>query len=100
LNLKGLSAEIGVPRTSLIATLAPWAFRLGLVAIAATAAGTLLPASTLPAIACTAGSAALLYTAAVANPIMRSPAGMYVQPILTSAGRRFAPAWLRPRWLN
>ena len=100
LNLKGLSAETGVAPSSLIAALAPWALRFGFVSIAAAAAGALLPASTFPAIALTAGGAGLLYAAAVAGPVLRSPAGIYVQPILTSAGRRVTPAWLRPRWLS
>ena len=100
LNLKGLSGETGVTGSSLMAALGPWALRFGLVSIVAAVAGALLPTATFPAIAFTAGGAAALYVAAVAGPILRSPAGIYVQPILTSVGRRLAPAWLRPRWLS
>jgi O-antigen/teichoic acid export membrane protein len=100
LNLKGLSVETGASPSSLIAALAPWALRFGLVATAACAAGVLLSAPTFPAIALTAGAAGLLYVAAVAGSILRSPAGIYLHPILTSTGRRITPAWLRPRWLS
>jgi hypothetical protein len=100
LNLKGLSGETGVTGSSLIAALGPWALRFGLVAIVSGIAGALLPSATFPAIVFAAGGAAALYVAAVAGPILSSPAGIYIQPILTSVGRRLAPAWLKPRWLS
>jgi O-antigen/teichoic acid export membrane protein len=99
-NLRGLSAETGITRATLIATLGPWAIRFALVAIAAGVVGVVQRTGTFPALALTAGSAAALYVLAVGGPILRSPAGIYVQPILASLSRRFTPAWLKPRWLS
>jgi O-antigen/teichoic acid export membrane protein len=100
LNLKGLSGDTGVTGVSAIASLGPWAIRFGLVSIAAVTAGVLLRPAAFPALALTAGGIAALYAAAVAGPVLRSPAGIYVQPVLANVGRRLTPAWLRPRWLS
>jgi hypothetical protein len=62
--------------------------------------GTLVRPATFPGVAAVAGFAAALYALAVVTPLLRSPAGVYLQPIIASIGRRVAPARLRPRWLS
>jgi O-antigen/teichoic acid export membrane protein len=100
LNLRALSNETGVARGTLIASLSPWAIRFAVVAVVAGVSALLMRPSTFPALATTAMIAAALYVAAVASPVLRSPAGVYLQPLVVSVGRRVAPARLRPRWLS
>ena len=100
LNLRALSAETGVTRTGLVTSLAPWAVRFLLVAGVLATAATIVRPSTFPALALTVLAAAAIYSIAVAGPVLHSPAGVYLQPLLASAGRRLTPARLRPRWLN
>jgi O-antigen/teichoic acid export membrane protein len=100
LNLQGLARETGLTRSAMVASLRPWAFRFGLVSIVAALAGIVLRTPTFAAVAFTAGGAATLYAAAATGPVLRSPAGVYVQPVLLNVGRRLTPAWLKPRWLS
>jgi O-antigen/teichoic acid export membrane protein len=100
LNLRALSAETGVERGRLIASLAPWAIRFILVGAVAGGAGVLVRPASFPALALMVGAAAALYALAVASPLLRSPAGVYLQPLIVRLGRRLAPARLRPRWLS
>jgi hypothetical protein len=100
LNLRALSAETGIERSKLIASLAPWAIRFTLVAGIAGMSGVLLRPTTFVTLALMGGGAAALYAVAVVTPLLRSPAGVYLQPILASVGRRLTPARLRPRWLG
>lgn len=97
LNLRALSAETGVSRRALLASLAPWATRFALVAGVVGLSTFVVHPSNVPALALTVLAAAGLYALAVAGPILRSPAGAYLQPVITSIGRRIAPARLRPR---
>ena len=103
LNLGALSAETGVSRRTLIASLSPWATRFAIVAVIAGLSTLLIRPSTVPALVTTVLAAAAVYALAVASPILRSPAGAYLQPIIVSIGRRVAPARLKPRtgdWLS
>lgn len=100
LNLRALSVETGMERGQLVASLGPWALRFVIVAAVAGAAGTLLRPATFPALALAVCTAAAVYALAVAGPVLRSPAGAYLQPLVVSLGRRLAPARLRPRWLS
>jgi O-antigen/teichoic acid export membrane protein len=99
LNLRALSAETGVERAKLIASLAPWAIRFALVAGISGIAGVALRPATFGALALTVCAAAALYTLAVVTPLLKSPAGIYLQPLIAGLGRRLTPAALRPRWL-
>ena len=100
LNLQALSAETHATRAQLVASLAPWAIRFITVAGALAAASTLLRPATFAGVAVTALAAGAIYAAAVTTPVMHSPAGIYLQPLLAKAGRRLTPARLRPRWLS
>jgi O-antigen/teichoic acid export membrane protein len=100
LNLRALSTETGVRRAALIAALTPWAVRFGLVAVAATGVGSLARPASFGTLAFMVIAAAAIYVGAVVSPLLRSPAGIYLQPIIAGIGRRLAPARLRPRWLS
>lgn len=100
LNLRALSVETGVERGQLIGALGPWAVRFVLVAAVTGAAGRLLHPATFPALALAVCATATLYALAVVSPVLRSPAGVYLQPLIASVARRLTPARLRPRWLN
>lgn len=100
LNLRALSRETGAERTEVLATLAPWAIRFAIVAAISAAAGAVLRPATFAGLGAMVAAAAAVYAAAVAGPVLRSSAGVYLQPLLVSVGRRVAPARLRPRWLN
>lgn len=100
LNLHALSAETGVERGKLIGSLAPWAIRFALVAGIVGLSGVLVRPATFPALAAMACGAAALYAGAVVTPLLRSPAGIYLQPLVANVGRRLTPARLRPRWLG
>jgi O-antigen/teichoic acid export membrane protein len=100
LNLRALSMETGTSRAELIGSLTPWAVRFVIAAAIVATAGRIVHPTTFVMLAVTVFASAGIYAAAVAASILQSPAGIYLQPILASAGRRFAPARLRPRWLN
>jgi O-antigen/teichoic acid export membrane protein len=100
LNLHALSRETAVPRAELIGAFVPWGIRFAMVAVAAGFAGAFLQPRTFPALVLTVIAAAALYAAAVAGAVLRSPAGIYIQPMLAAVARRVAPARLRPGWLE
>jgi O-antigen/teichoic acid export membrane protein len=100
LNLNALAAETGGGRTALVATLAPWALRFVLIAGAVGAAAIFIRPATFLALGVTVLIVGTMYAAAVAGPVLHSPAGIYLQPLLANAGRRLTPARLRPRWLS
>jgi O-antigen/teichoic acid export membrane protein len=100
LNLRALSAETGVEHGRLIASLGPWAIRFAVIAAIAAIAGRAVRSSTFPALVITVAAAGALYAAAVAGPVLRSSAGVYIQPLIAGVGRRLTPARLRPRWLD
>ena len=100
LNLRGLSTATGIRPSSIVAALGPWFVRFGLVSVVAAAGGVLLRTATLSVLACTTIGTAAQYAIAVSGAVLKSPAGVYVQPIVASLGRRFAPTWLKPRWLS
>jgi O-antigen/teichoic acid export membrane protein len=99
-NVRALSVETGVSRRELFASLAPWAVRFVVAAAIVGVAGTLLRPTAFMTIGLTVGASAAIYVAAVATSVLQSPAGVYLQPLLASAGRRLTPAGLRPRWLS
>jgi O-antigen/teichoic acid export membrane protein len=100
LNLRALSVETGVDRRLLLASLGPWAIRFALVAGITGMLGVLVRPSTFAMLAVLSSGAAALYAVAVLTPLLKSPAGIYLQPIITSIGRRLTPARLRPSWLG
>jgi O-antigen/teichoic acid export membrane protein len=82
LNLSALSRETAVAPGRLVATLGPWLWRFLLVAAVVGLSGGLARTSSFPALAAIGTAAGLLYTFAVAGPILRSPAGGYLRPRL------------------
>jgi O-antigen/teichoic acid export membrane protein len=100
LNLQALSLETAVPRSALFTSLLPWLIRFAIVASVVAVAGALIRPATFSALALTASATAALYALAVVTPLLRSPAGVYLQPLLATVGRYLAPARLRPRWLS
>ena len=85
LNLAELSRETGVSRSHIIATLAPWLWRFTAVAIVAGLTGTWFQPSSFVLLAILGGSAGLFYSLAVVAPLLRSPAGVYLRPMLARA---------------
>jgi hypothetical protein len=95
LNVAALSRDTGVPRHRLVTTLGPWFWRFVAVALAATAAGVWLQPSTFIVLAMTGAIAGGIYTLLVVSPLLQSPAGVYLRPLLAK-GTAFVSA-LRPR---
>ena len=85
LNLAELSRETGVSRGHIVATLTPWLWRFTTVAIVAGLTGTWFQPSSLVLLAILGGSAGLFYSLAVVAPLLRSPAGVYLRPLLARA---------------
>ena len=83
LNLAALSRETGAPRGQMIATLGPWMWRFAIVALVAGVTGARLQPASFLLLAILGGAAAVLYTVAVVAPLLRSPAGIYLRPLLT-----------------
>jgi O-antigen/teichoic acid export membrane protein len=82
LNLGALSRETSVPRWQIVSTLGPWLWRFAIVAAVAAAAGASVQPPSFPWLAGLGGSAALLYSLAVVAPLLRSPAGGYLRPLI------------------
>ena len=100
LNLNEMSRETGVGRWRLVATLAPWLWRFVLVALVASVAGAWFQPPSFILLALLGGGAGVLYSVVVVAPLLRSPAGVYLQPLLarlkaatgTAASRPATPA--------
>jgi O-antigen/teichoic acid export membrane protein len=82
LNMAALSRETGVRRHQLVTTLGPWLWRFGVVAATAALAGFVLQPSSFVLLALLGGAATLFYTLAVVAPLLRSPAGVYLRPLI------------------
>jgi O-antigen/teichoic acid export membrane protein len=82
LNLTALSRETGAPQWQIVSTLGPWLWRFAMVAAIAGVAGASVRPSSFPWLAVLGGSAALLYSLAVVAPLLRSPAGVYLRPLI------------------
>jgi O-antigen/teichoic acid export membrane protein len=82
LNLGALSRETAVPRWQIVSTLGPWLWRFAMVAAIAGTVGASARPSSFPWLAVLGGSAALLYSLAVVAPLLRSPAGIYLRPLI------------------
>jgi O-antigen/teichoic acid export membrane protein len=82
LNLAALSRETGVPRLRILTTLGPWLWRFAIVAVIAGFVGATLQPSSFPWLAVLGAAAALLYSVAVVAPLLRSPAGVYLRPLI------------------
>lgn len=82
LNLGALSRETSVPRWQIVSTLGPWLWRFAIVAAIAAAVGASVQPSSFPWLAVLGGSAALLYSLAVVAPLLWSPAGAYLRPLI------------------
>jgi O-antigen/teichoic acid export membrane protein len=82
LNVGALSRETGVSRWQIVSTLAPWLWRFAMVAAIAGAVGASVQPSSFPWLAVLGGSAAVLYSLAVVAPLLRSPAGIYLRPLI------------------
>ena len=100
LNLRALAAQTGVSRRDLVFSLQPWAVRFVMVAIFAAAAGFVWSPVTFASLALSVAGISALYALAVLSPLLRSPAGVYLQPLIAGAARRITPARLRPQWLS
>jgi O-antigen/teichoic acid export membrane protein len=82
LNMAALSRDTGVRGHQLITTLGPWLWRFGVVAAIAAVTGFVLQPSSFVLLALLGGAAALLYALAVVAPLLRSPAGVYLRPVI------------------
>jgi len=82
LNVAALSRETGVGRRRLLTTLGPWFWRFAVMVTVAGLAGLWLRPSTFPPLALLGGSAGLLYSLLVMVPLLKSPAGVYLRPLL------------------
>jgi O-antigen/teichoic acid export membrane protein len=100
LNVRALARETGVSSADLVASLGPWARRFVLAGAVVTGAGVLIRPTSFATLTLTVAAAAAIYVLAVASPVLNSPAGVYLQPIVVSIGRRLTPARLRPTWLS
>lgn len=100
LNLATVSRDTGVPRARLIAALGPWFWRCLALAAAAGAAGAWLVPASFPLLALAGSVAGAAYAAVILPTLLASPAGVYLQPLvsraraalsLLSPGRRSSP---------
>jgi O-antigen/teichoic acid export membrane protein len=82
LNLAALSRETGVGHFGLLRTLGPWLWRFAVLLAVVGTAGARLQPSSFGLLALTGAAAGALYAAAVVTPLMRSPAGVYLRPVL------------------
>jgi hypothetical protein len=82
LNMAALSRETGVPRQRIVTTLGPWLWRFVVLATIAGMAGVWIRPSSFPLLALMGAASALMYTLAVVAPLLRSPAGAYLRPLL------------------
>ena len=87
LNLAALSRETGEPRWRLIAALAPWLWRFLTLAAIAGIAGAWIRPSSFAALAAMGAAAAAVYSVAVVAPLLQSPAGVYLRPLLDRVKR-------------
>ena len=85
LNLGALARETGVPRWQIVSTLGPWLWRFAFAAAIAAAVGIWVQPSSFPWLAALGASAALLYSLAVVAPLLQSPAGVYLRPLIGRA---------------
>jgi O-antigen/teichoic acid export membrane protein len=82
LNLGALARETGVPRGRIISALGPWLWRFAGVAAVAGLVGTWIQPASFVLLAILGGSAGLLYAVTVVAPLLSSPAGVYLRPLL------------------
>ena len=82
LNITALSRETGVERHQLITTLRPWLWRFALLGGAVGTAGAFVQPASFFLLAAMAAAAASIYTVVVVAPLLRSPAGVYLRPLL------------------
>jgi O-antigen/teichoic acid export membrane protein len=100
LNLRALAAQTGVGRRELVFSLRPWAIRFAMVAVFAAAAGIVWRPATFASLGLAVAGISAVYALAVVTPLLRSPAGAYLQPLIAGVARRLTPARLRPQWLS
>ena len=82
LNLGALSRETGVPPVQILTSRGPWLWRFGMVAAIAGLAGAKVQPSSFPWLALLGAAAAVLYSLVVVAPLLRSPAGVYLRPLV------------------
>ncbi len=82
LNLAALSRDTGVARWRPITVLGPWFQRFVVMLVLAGIAGVWIRPSTFVLLAALGGAAGILYAAVVVAPLLRSPAGAYLRPLL------------------
>lgn len=83
LNLAALSRETGVGRMQLVSTLGPWLWRFAVVAAIAGFTGSTIQPASFPWLAVLGGASAALYSLAVVAPLLKSPAGIYLRPLVS-----------------
>ena len=81
-NLSALARETGVARLQLVRALHPWLWRFLLVTALAGAAGAWLQPVSFVLLALLGGAATFAYVATVVGPLLESPAGAYLRPLL------------------
>jgi O-antigen/teichoic acid export membrane protein len=82
MNIAALSRDTGVRETRLFTALAPWFWRFAATAAVATAVGAWFRPSTFVVLALTGALAGLAYALLVVSPLLQSPAGIYLRPLL------------------
>ena len=97
LNITALSRETGVGRWSLILTLGPWLWRFTVVGVVVALGGAWLQPSTFALLAVTGAVTAALYTVVVVPPVLRSPAGVYLRPLLARITKTASSLTFRKR---
>ena len=82
LNLGALARETGVPRGRILSALGPWLWRFLAVAAVAGVTGAWIQPASFVLLAILGGAAGLLYAFTVVAPLLSSPAGVYLRPLL------------------
>jgi O-antigen/teichoic acid export membrane protein len=82
LNLAALSRETGVARLQLVTVLRPWFVRFAAMVAVTGVAGAWLAPSSFMLLAALGAAAGAIYSAAVLPSLLRSPAGVYLGPLL------------------
>ena len=82
LNLGALARETGVRRARIITSLLPWLWRFGGVASCAGLTGAWIQPASFLLLAILGASAGLLYAVTVVTPLLSSPAGLYLRPLV------------------
>jgi O-antigen/teichoic acid export membrane protein len=82
LNLAALAHETAATRRDIVSSLMPWLWRFTAVALVAGLTGAWIQPASFMFLAILGAAAGLFYSVAVVAPLLRSPAGVYLRPLL------------------